>query len=99
MRALLAIIVAIGLFAGLVAGRLQAPPPGSEQQPIMVNEGSGATQPQVTYAASAEMTAANDGSLQIPRNPNGHFYADVDVNGTKLHMLIATGATGVDLSR
>jgi len=96
---LLAMIVGLGLLAGLTAGRLQLPQPTSDKKPIIVNEGSGAIPAEATYAANAETTSANDGSLQIARNPNGHFYADVDVNGTKLHMLIDTGATGIALSR
>ncbi len=96
---LLVMVFAIGVVGALTASRLQAPHAAPEQLPIIVNDVSGAAQPEANSAAIAETTTGNDGSLQIPRNPNGHFYADVDVNGTKLHMLIDTGATGVDLSR
>jgi aspartyl protease family protein len=49
--------------------------------------------------ASSETTASNDAALDIARSPDGHFYADVDVNGSKLHMLVDTGATQIALSR
>ena len=33
------------------------------------------------------------------RQPDGHFYADVRINGNMVHMLVDTGATGIALSR
>jgi aspartyl protease family protein len=45
------------------------------------------------------MVATVDGAVQLRRNENGHFYADVEVNGTPIHMLVDTGATGIALSR
>jgi len=42
----------------------------------------------------------NDGStVELQRESDGHFYADVQVNGSNLHMLVDTGATGIALSR
>ena len=42
----------------------------------------------------------NDGStVELQREDDGHFYADVQVNGSTLHMLVDTGATGIALSR
>ena len=46
-----------------------------------------------------EVVSSDGSSIDVPRSSDGHFYADVDVNGTKLHMLIDTGASGVALSR
>ena len=93
MRALFAMIVAIGLFAGLVAGRLQAPQADTGHS-IMVNDGAGASQ-----AAASDAGPSNDGSLELQRNPDGHFYADVQINGATVHMLVDTGATLIALSR
>lgn len=99
MGRLFSLIVAIGLFAGLAAGRLQAPRASSaEQQAILINDVAAESRSPETYAASTQATSSG-GALDIPRDPNGHFYADVDINGTKVHMLIDTGATGVALSR
>jgi aspartyl protease family protein len=58
-----------------------------------------ATVEEASTSESAARAPSSDGALDIPRSDNGHFYADVDVNGTKLHMLIDTGATGIALSR
>jgi len=40
-----------------------------------------------------------DGGVQLKRNVDGHFYADVEINGTAVTMLVDTGATGIALSR
>lgn len=42
---------------------------------------------------------SDDGSLTLERNDDGHFYADVRINGNLVHMLIDTGASGIALSR
>lgn len=40
-----------------------------------------------------------DGSVELNRSGDGHFYADVTINGAAVHMLVDTGATGIALSR
>jgi aspartyl protease family protein len=40
-----------------------------------------------------------DGAVEIQRSPDGHFYADVQINGAPVHALVDTGATGMALSR
>ncbi len=37
--------------------------------------------------------------MVLERESDGHFYADVEINGTPVHMLVDTGASGVALSR
>lgn len=39
------------------------------------------------------------GGYTISRAPDGHFYADVVINGSTSHMLIDTGASSIILSR
>jgi len=65
----------------------------------MFDNASGAATQEASTNEGPAPTPSSDGALDIPRSDNGHFYADVDVNGTKLHMLIDTGATGIALSR
>lgn len=36
---------------------------------------------------------------QLQRGPDGHFYADAQINGTTIHFLVDTGASVVVLSR
>jgi aspartyl protease family protein len=42
---------------------------------------------------------SEDGSIELTRNDDDHFYADVRINGNTVHMLIDTGASGIALSR
>lgn len=43
--------------------------------------------------------ASQDGSIELQREGDGHFYADVRINGAPIRMLIDTGASGIALSR
>lgn len=43
--------------------------------------------------------SSGDNSLALEREADGHFYADVRINGNPVHMLIDTGASGIALSR
>lgn len=54
----------------------------------------------------AELKARNtpqftrqDGAVELQRQVDGHFYADVRINGTYVHMLVDTGASIIALSR
>jgi aspartyl protease family protein len=40
-----------------------------------------------------------DRSIELTRQPNGYFYADVEINGAPVHMVVDTGATVIALSR
>ena len=42
---------------------------------------------------------ALDQSIELSRDSNGYFYADVQINGAPVHALVDTGATVVALSR
>ena len=42
--------------------------------------------------------AASAGELVLERRDDGHFYADVEVNGVPISMLVDTGASSVALS-
>jgi aspartyl protease family protein len=88
-------IVVLGVVASAFTHRPPRRSPSPEE--LLVNA-SGAESASTT-SPSAETTPSQDGSLDIPRSEDGHFYADVDVNGTKIHMLVDTGASVVALSR
>jgi aspartyl protease family protein len=38
-------------------------------------------------------------TVQLERESNGHFYADVQINGSPIRVLVDTGASGIALSR
>jgi aspartyl protease family protein len=48
---------------------------------------------------SSESSTPVGGGVELERSSDGHFYADVEVNGTRIHALVDTGATGIALSR
>jgi aspartyl protease family protein len=94
-RIYLIILVAVGLMASFA--RISAP---------------GGVAPSVSRApadAVADPMPARDGKslvaqsgsgreLVLQRRGDGHFYADVEVNGVPISMLVDTGASGVALS-
>lgn len=42
---------------------------------------------------------SSPGEIMLTREPNGHFYADVQINGSPIRVLVDTGASGIALSR
>ena len=42
---------------------------------------------------------ASSGALTLKRESDGHFYADAQINGTGIRMLVDTGASTIALSR
>lgn len=90
-------VVVVG-FAVAIAGNLKLAPsnataPASDAQPILSSDGASASQQQV------KSYALDDGSVELQRAGDGHFYADVRINGAPIHMLIDTGASSIALSR
>jgi aspartyl protease family protein len=94
LRTYLVIIVVIGLAASLLNStkRTTASPAG--RNTLVVDAATPGPEPSNQTVANLE-----DGSVQLQRNENGYFYADVDINGAQVHMLVDTGATGIALSR
>ena len=58
--------------------------------------------PESRYSESGR-SQSNDNStsdaIQLTREFNGHFYADVEINGSPVRVLVDTGASGIALSR
>lgn len=57
--------------------------------------------PRATDEADPEEQALDGGSVAVmlDREDNGHFYADVRVNGTPVRFMIDTGASGIALTQ
>lgn len=49
-------------------------------------------------ASSRLQDGGSGGEVRLTRHGNGHFYADVEVNGTAVEFMIDTGATGIAMT-
>jgi aspartyl protease family protein len=90
------IVLVVAAVIASVLGKLTPPPP-ADRGVLMTGSGSPSTS---RHSTSGDETVNRlDGSIQLDRQPDGHFYADVRINGNMVHMLVDTGATGIALSR
>jgi aspartyl protease family protein len=98
MRGYLILICGLGLISAILGHG----PSGHDRSTQVDNAFADYAHDQADDRSSSqgtEVVSSDGSSIDVPRSSDGHFYADVDVNGTKLHMLIDTGASGVALSR
>lgn len=102
MRAALVFLFAIGFMASLLTGistRPDSPSTGSESSKILAGGSDATTRVAVLKAKNDPRFNNQDGSIELSREGDGHFYADVRINGAPIRMLIDTGASGIALSR
>jgi aspartyl protease family protein len=101
LRTYVMIILAFGII-GAMLGRTQSSPSSSGRGTINVQQAADREPVRI-----AELKAQNqpkfstnqDGAIELQRNPDGHFYAEVRINETYVHMLVDTGASVIALSR
>lgn len=96
VRAALIFLVAVGILASML-DTVEAPATGASApgRTIIVDAGRDAS----ATLGSLESGAMPSGALVLQREPDGHFYADAQINGTTIRMLVDTGATAIALSR
>ena len=97
MRGLFVLLIAIGLFGAVVGSGLSQSRSNSDGTFERAEQKQEGGEPQTV--GQAEERQHPDGAVELDRASDGHFYADVQVNGAMLHMLVDTGATGIALSR
>jgi aspartyl protease family protein len=97
LRAYLVVLIVIGIAASMLS-RAPSSSPASPDTVHLVRPGL-SQRDDATRPDPSDSAANLDGSVELHREPNGHFYADVEINGTTVHMLVDTGATGIALSR
>lgn len=95
MRFYLVMIVVVGVLGSMLS---HLPPRPSQSPHDLYVNATGADEDTSSSSAS-QSPQPLDGAIELQRNENGHFYADVDINGAQVHMLVDTGATGIALSR
>ena len=98
MRALVILLLAIGFMGSLLTSLPSQPT--SKNSDILIDARSGqarrCAEPQ---AGPSPQFNSQDGSIELRREDDGHFYADVRINGAPIRMLIDTGASAIALSR
>lgn len=52
-----------------------------------------------SFNQEVDNSYASQGAVELNREADGHFYADVEINNTPIHILVDTGASGIALSR
>jgi aspartyl protease family protein len=97
-RNLLIFMALMGMF-GAMAGRMQPSARSSSSFDRYANQYGGSSAGSDKRSGGSDMTSIDGNAVALDRSPDGHFYADVEVNGTNVHMLVDTGASGVALSR
>jgi aspartyl protease family protein len=90
MVALLVIAVAVGTKMPASSSAAITDQDGSNQSILITPTES---------TANAFHQSSLGGSVALPRQADGHFYASADVNGTAVDFVIDTGATVVSLTR
>ena len=97
-RTFLIIMMFMGLF-GAMAGRLHSPAKSSDSFDHYAKQYGDSSARRDSRSGSSDTTPIDGSAIALDRSSDGHFYADVEINGTLVHMLVDTGASGVALSR
>jgi aspartyl protease family protein len=99
LRTYITILVLIGIAAAMF-GRLPQTSSRSHDRVIMVDHPNDRAQAgNDTATAAAQSINELDQGIELTRDSNGYFYADVEINGAPVHMVVDTGATVIALSR
>lgn len=93
-RNFLILMAAMGLFSAIAGNTPQRSIPDGTAKPDETQSGQSSSD-----EASGPSDLLDGNAVALERNDDGHFYADVEINGTPVHMLVDTGATGIALSR
>ena len=93
-RNYLVVMILFGMFTSMLGSCFARSPRSLSSAAIpstsLVKSESGSSEP---------ASEASDGIVQLERNSDGHFYADVSINGAWIHALVDTGASTIALSR
>ena len=97
-RFLLIAFVAFGFLSAML-GRVQSHGSSSQDPYFEKARAQQGEAYEEAQRANEPTVIKNDGTVELNRNEDGHFYADVQINGAPVHMLVDTGASVIALSR
>jgi len=88
-------LLVVGIASSMLTSRhSEVPARGNERVIALTTEGT--SHDRAVDSVQQQMTGRG---LILKREWDGHFYADTQINGTTIRMLVDTGATGIALSR
>ena len=96
-RNLLLYLFLFGAFASVMANGLSGPSEGRGESEV--RRADHLSETDEASGESVDSTNSWTESIERDRGLDGHFYADVEVNGQRLHFLVDTGASGIALTR
>ncbi len=88
-RNYLIFLLVVGVFTSMLPSRQPM-----NSTPAASIERADSKQPESNPASNSFSDA-----IELKREFNGHFYADVEINGAPVRVLVDTGASGIALSR
>ena len=97
-RAFLIAFIALGFLSAML-GRSNSRSSSSEDRFFAKARADQQEAYEEAQRANEPTVISSDGTVELNRNDDGHFYADVQINGAPVHMLVDTGATTIALSR
>lgn len=91
-------MLVLGTLIGvLIPSGQQSPTPENSKEPVIrVGEPAPRAEPSGDPDMEAQVLSA--GSIRLKREADGHFYADVQVNGATVNFMVDTGASGIALT-
>ena len=90
----LVFLAGVGVLASMLPDGPPKPPAAEQDEVRTITVDPPSHSPEQTVQASAFA-----GAVELTREADGHFYANVEINAAKIRALVDTGATGIALSR
>jgi aspartyl protease family protein len=91
--------ILVVIFALIVVATVRLQPPAPKKEAKKTVETSAWDMSEADRVNSGgDTNDEHSGTVVLERAPDGHFYADAEINGTTVHFMVDTGATSVALS-
>jgi aspartyl protease family protein len=98
MARLYLIVIMVAAIAGAIVGKLDQRVAPAASEAAAGDKVTIVDRPVEASQDAAEFHSVQD-AIVLKREPNGHFYADAEVNNMTIRFVVDTGATGIALTR
>ncbi|HET7281102.1 MAG TPA: TIGR02281 family clan AA aspartic protease [Sphingomicrobium sp.] len=99
LRTYIFVALLVGFAVAMFGRDLHTGAPQPNGTTVAVHSEDVAESAPVQSRAGSQSINALDQEIELTRDSNGYFYADVQINGAPVHMVVDTGATVIALSR